>query len=122
MRGENNRQVDEQMGIHRQVPVEVLGGQDQAILLGYQKMADTCYGIWSKTLPQLLGGAPDLNPKQDKLPMVGSASSGELAFSARDFPESQRSPPELSGPASAPGRLEQPSPWSAESLPREGQI
>lgn len=33
----------------------------------------------------LLGGAPDLNPKQDKLPMVGSASSGELAFFARDF-------------------------------------
>ena len=27
------------------------GGQGQAILLGYQKMADTCHGIWSKTLP-----------------------------------------------------------------------
>ena len=28
-----------------------LGDQDQAILLGYGKTADTCHGIWSKTLP-----------------------------------------------------------------------
>lgn len=32
-----------------------------------------------------LGSVPDLNPKQGQLPLVGFASGGRLAFSARDF-------------------------------------
>lgn len=53
-------------------------------------MASTCHGIWGWThFPGgerlFLSRVPYLNPEQSKLPMVGSASSGGLAFPARDF-------------------------------------
>lgn len=53
----------------------------------------------------LLGGAPDLNPKQDKLPKVGSASSGGPAFLSH-----KRALQNFLGLPQPPGRLQRPVP------------
>lgn len=58
----------------------------------------------------LLGGAPDLNAKQDQLWMMGSASSGELAFSARDFLSHNVALQNFLGLPQPQRRLEQPVP------------